>query len=133
MGTPFRTFTNLFITYAVGTGEFTQDKNGIARPVTTTKTVSASVEQETDDPTGGYDIGPDTDRVYLLGNLVSPKLMPADMPVSQSVPAVLKDPATETEYHGEFELEAFVPQRFKAVSRSLGTPIKGFFTFVGGG
>ena len=134
MGSPFKKFVNLEIYYDVDSGESQDDEYGISRSSgKVTKTVKASVDQDAKDPLGKATIGADIDAVFITGNLVSPKLIPSDFPVSKALKAKFIDPATKNEYRGEFELEVFAPVRFKAVSKALGTPIRGYFTLVGGG
>ncbi|MBW4460442.1 MAG: hypothetical protein KME47_09405 [Nodosilinea sp. WJT8-NPBG4] len=134
MGSPFKKFTNLWLTYSTDSGQYETDSLGIQRPVNPVeKTVTASVYQGTLNPSETFNDGPAVSRMYVTGNLVEPKLQPTDLPLNQLIKAKFVDPASGVTYTGDFSIEVLVPQRFKAVSKALGTQISGYFLTVGGG
>lgn len=134
MGSPFKKQANLELTYSVDSGQYQTDELGIERPINpTTKTITASVDQGVFKPSGAPTAGPDTSRIYVVGYHVDPKFQPDDMPLSQLVKAKFTDPVTGIVYTGDFQIEVNVPQRFKAVTKSLGSYISGYFLTVGGG
>lgn len=134
MGSPLKKFVNLWLTYPVDSGQYETDNLGIQRPINPIeKTITASVIQGVFKPAGAPNAGPTVSRLYVVGNLVNPKLQPADLPLKQLIKARFVDPASGVVYTGDFSVEVLVPQRFKAVSKALGSKISGYFLTVGGG
>lgn len=125
MGTPFSKYSNLkLFTEVPGTG-FVEDELGNQVQNIVSKTLLASVETNTQNRRT-YP-GVDANALYLEGNLTSPKFLPNYISGNTKVKASLVDPATKAETPGSFLFDLVQQSRFSAVTKVLGSEIKGWF------
>ena len=93
-------------------------------------TVDLIVKASFSSAKGSFDEIPglDPSSMLLEGRSIAPKFLPPTVHAGMRATATITDPATGRELVGEFVLDPIVPSRYKPVTRTLGSPLKGVFT-----
>jgi hypothetical protein len=123
---------NAKLTFTVGNGTFTTD------PVShnqvegqSSVTVTAYLKQK-NKPNLQEVPGVDPTSSYCEGRTVSPKFMPAKVKPQSWADAVVTDLATGQKMTGRFFVLFTLESPFKAVAKTLGSSISGYFVQSGG-